>query len=365
MSMARRGENIYKRKDGRWEGRYKAGYDATGKAKYRSVYAKSYQAVKEKLMSLKSAPVQHEHSGRLTVKELFEEWMSAVKLKVKLSTYANYRMKADKHILPVFGGIRYEKLTTKMLHAFIEEKMKSGLSAKYVSDIVIVFKSMAKYTAITHNFQNPLANVVLPKAEKKELRLLTESQQQQLCRTLADEKSKTSLCVLLSLYAGLRVGEVCALKWSDIDFEKNILTVNRTVQRIKTTASACATTISIGKPKSRSSMRQIPLPELLTDMLNCFYQKNDSYILSGSERIIEPRTMQYRFKSLLQKANLPSINYHALRHMFATNCVKAGFDVKTLSELLGHCSVETTLNRYVHSSMERKAECMSLLKLAA
>ena len=363
--MARRGENIYKRKDGRWEGRYKAGYDANGKAKYRSVYAKTYQAVKEKLMSLKSAPVKHEHSGCLTVKELFEEWMSAVKLKVKISTYANYRMKADKHILPAFGGIRYEKLTTKMLHSFIEEKMKSGLSAKYVSDIVIVFKSMAKYTAITHNFQNPLTNVVLPKAEKKELHLLTESQQQQLCHTLMEENSKTSLCVLISMYTGLRVGEVCGLKWSDIDFEKSILTVNRTVQRIKTMSSACATTISIGKPKSRSSMRQIPLPEFLADMLNRFNQKNDSYVLSGSERIIEPRTMQYRFQSLLLKANLPSINYHALRHMFATNCVKAGFDVKTLSELLGHCSVETTLNRYVHSSMERKAECMSLLKFAA
>ena len=112
-------------------------------------------------------------------------------------------------------------------------------------------------------------------------------------------------------------------------------------------------------------MRQIPLPKFLADMMDCFNKKNDSYVLSGSERVIEPRTMQYRFKSLLQKANLPSINYHALRHMFATNCVKAGFDVKALSELLGHCSVETTLNRYVHSSMERKAECMSLLKFAA
>lgn len=363
--MARRGENIYNRKDGRWEGRYKAGYDVNGKAKYRSVYAKSYQAVKEKLMSLKSSPVKHEYSGCLTVKELLEEWMSAVKLKVKISTYANYRMKADKHILPAFGGIRYEKLTTKMLHSFIEEKMKLGLSAKYVSDIVIVFKSMAKYTAITHNFQNPLANVILPKAEKKELNLLTESQQQQLCRTLMEENSKTSLCVLLSMYTGLRVGEVCALKWSDIDLKKSILTVNRTVQRIKTINSACATTISIGKPKSRSSIRQIPLPKFLSDIMHYFHQRNDSYVLSGSERIIEPRTMQYRFKSILKKANLPSINYHAIRHMFATNCVKAGFDVKTLSELLGHCSVETTLNRYVHSSMERKAECMRLLQFAA
>lgn len=118
-------------------------------------------------MSLKSALVKHKHSGRLTVKELFEEWMSAVKLKVKISTYANYRMKADKHILPAFGGIRYEKLTTKMLHSFIEEKMKLGLSAKYVSDIVIVFKSMAKYTAITHNFRIHLQMLFCRKPRRK------------------------------------------------------------------------------------------------------------------------------------------------------------------------------------------------------
>ncbi len=363
--MARRGENIYKRKDGRWEGRYKSGYDENGKAKYRSVYAKSYQTVKEKLNAMKSTPIQHQSSGFLTVKELFEDWMSAIKHKVKVSTYANYRMKADKHILPAFGSMRYERLTTKMLHAFIEEKMKSGLSAKYVSDIVIVFKSMAKYTAITHNYQNPLANVILPKSEKKELCLYTETQQQKLCQSLICEHNKTSLCVLLSMYTGLRVGEVCALKWSDIDFEKNVLTVNRTVQRIKLTNGNSATVLSIGKPKSRSSARRIPMPGFLAAMMQSFRQNSDNYILSGCERIIEPRTMQYRFQSLLKKANLPSINFHALRHMFATNCVKAGFDVKTLSELLGHCSVETTLNRYVHSSMERKTECMNLLKFAA
>lgn len=361
--MPRKGENIYKRKDGRWEGRYKVGYNDSGTAKYRSVYGKTYQSVKEKLVALKAVPVTCSSSGKLTVKELFEEWLSAVKLKVKQSTYANYRMKADKHILPEFGGIRYDMLTVKSLHCFIDKKLGDGLSAKYVSDIIIVFKSMAKYISRVHGFGNPLSDVVLPKVRKKDLKLLSESQQNQLCQYLISNVNNTSLCVLLSLYTGLRVGEVCGLKWGDIDFEKSILTVKRTVQRIR--SGEHGTTLLINTPKSRASQRSIPIPMFLINILRKLRVNNECYILSGTAKVTEPRTLQNRFKSILKKANLPSVNYHCLRHMFATNCIKVGFDVKTLSEILGHASVETTLNRYVHSSIERKTECMNLLRLAA
>ena len=363
--MSRRGENIYKRKDGRWEGRYKAGYHENGRPKYRSVYGKSYQAVKEQLAAVKTEQAVYQKSGKLTVKELFEEFMSAVKLKVKESTYANYRMKADKHILPAFGGIRFEKLTTKMLHAFIQNKLNSGLSPKYVSDIVIVFKSMTKYISMVHGLQNPIVNVVLPKSQKKEMHLFSEEQQKTLCRYLMKNQDSTSLCILLSLYTGLRIGEVCALLWSDIDFDKSILTVSRTVQRIQSKKDGHATRLMVGTPKSKTSQRSIPIPSFLMYMLKQMKTSPDSYVLSGTDRITEPRTMQYRFKAILKRAGLPYLNYHSLRHMFATNCVKIGFDIKTLSELLGHTAVETTLKRYVHSSMERKTECMNLLQLAA
>ena len=356
--MPRKGENIYKRKDGRWEGRYRIGVK-----KYRSVYGKTYQSVKERLMALKAAPATCISSGKLTVKELFEEWLSAVKLKVKQSTYANYRMKADKHILPEFGGMRYDQLTVQMLHNFIENKLRSGLSSKYVSDIIIVFKSMAKFVSRVHSFRNILADVLLPKAEKKELKLLTDSQQKQLCKYLMNNMNPTSICVLLSLYTGLRVGEICGLMWSDIDFEKSMLTVRRTVQRISTESHG--TKLTVDSPKSRSSVRMIPIPIFIMNMLRKFRSNDNSYILSGTEKVIEPRTLQRRFKMILKKAGLPSTNYHSLRHMFATNCISVGFDVKTLSEILGHASVETTLNRYVHSSIDRKKECMNLLRIAA
>ena len=358
--MARRGENIYHRKDGRWEGRYKTGYDESGKAKYRSVYGHSYAEVRSKIAPLKASITAPIVSCQMLVKELFTEWLSAVKLRVKTSTYANYQMKVEKHILPVFGEMKFDMLTVQTLNSYIQSKIDSGLSTKYVSDIIIVFKNMAKYTAKIHGFRNMLADVDLPKVHKKETFLLARSQQLQLCRYLQRNPCTTSLCILLSLHMGLRVGEVCGLKWSDIDFSKSIFTVRRTVQRIRN--GNHSTSLIADNPKSRTSQRTIPIPKFLMKLLRDSRSNDNYYILSGSDYIIEPRTLQRRFKSILKKADLPSVSYHSLRHVFATNCLQAGFDVKTLSEILGHASIETTLNRYVHTSMERKISCMALLE---
>ncbi|HOO05696.1 MAG TPA: site-specific integrase [Ruminococcus sp.] len=278
--MARRGENIYHRKDGRWEGRYKSGYDESGKAKYRSVYGRSYMDVREKLAPLKASPPAPPVTCQMTVKELFSEWLSAIKLRVKTSTFANYLMKAEKHILPVFGGMRYDMLTVQMINNFIQEKLDSGLSAKYVSDIVIVFKSMSKYSAKIHEFRNTLADVELPKVHRSEAVLLTRNQQLHLCRYLQRNPCTTSLCVLLSLYTGLRVGEVCGLMWEDIDFEKSILTVRRTVQRIRN--GNHRTIIIADSPKSRTSKHTIPIPIFLMKLLRDSRSNENCYILSGS-----------------------------------------------------------------------------------
>ena len=358
--MARRGENIYKRKDGRWEGRYKCGYNEVAKAKYCSVYGHSYAEVRSKLAPLKASITTPFAACRLTVKELFDEWLSAVKLRVKPSTYANYLMKVEKHILPEFGGLRYDFLTVQMLNSYIQKKLNARLSAKYVSDIIIVFKTMTKYISKVHEFSNILADVELPKAHRKEKPILTNVQQLKLSQYLMKNPSPTALCILLSLYTGLRVGEACGMMWRDIDFEKSIITVKRTVQRIH--IDSHKTQIIADSPKSRSSRRSIPIPKFILKLLRISRSTDNHYILSDSEIIIEPRTLQRRFKSILNKANLPSVTYHSLRHAFATNCLQAGFDVKTLSEILGHASVETTLNRYVHTSMERKIACMAMLE---
>ena len=271
-------------------------------------------------------------------------------------------MKLNKHILPVFGNIKYNCITVKLVQQFIEIKLNSGLSSKYVDDIVVPMKSIAKYICRIHGYRDTMTDVTVPKSETKEMILLTNKHQKILCKYLTANISNNNLCILLSLFMALRVGEICGLKWEDIDLNKNILTVRRTVQRIS--RSGC-TELYIGSPKSVSSHRSIPLPLFLMPTLRQFKGLDNEYILSGSARIIEPRTLQRRFKAILKKVGLPSTNYHSLRHMFATNCVAAGFDVKTLSVILGHSSVETTLNRYVHSSYERKAECMNLLHMVA
>ena len=165
--MARRGENIYKRKDGRWEGRYKSGYTVGGKAKYRSVYGHTYAEVRAKLAPLKIAQNAPDNTCRLTVKELFQEWLPAARLRVKASTYANYQLKIEKHILPEFGEVRYDALTVQSINSFVQKKLDAGLSAKYVSDMIIVFKTMVKYTAKVHEFRNILVDVALPKVSVK------------------------------------------------------------------------------------------------------------------------------------------------------------------------------------------------------
>lgn len=356
--MPRRGENIYKRKDGRWEGRYRLTNQMDRKAKYRSVYGKSYQEVKRKLLALKSQPEQERSAGKVTVNTLFSEWLSAIRNTVKESTFANYTMKIKKHLLPEFGSVLYENLTAAMVHDFIARIINSGLSAKYVSDIIIILKSMTKHMKRVHGYRNPVEFVNLPKQHKYEKKLYSDAQQKQLAAFLIQNLNRTSLGILLSLYTGLRIGEICGLKCSDIDFENGILTVRRTVQRIQTEAGS---RLTVTAPKTHSARRSIPIPSYIMKLLRQFACSGEMYLLSGTDKITEPRTMQNRFHSLLKKAGLPSVNYHSLRHMFATNSLQAGFDVKTLSEILGHASVETTLRAYVHSSMERKIMCMNLL----
>ena len=174
-----------------------------------------------------------------------------------------------------------------------------------------------------------------------------------------------SLGIVMALHTGMRIGEICALKWEDIDLPGKIIHVRHTLQRIQTFGTVKKTKIVITEPKSVSSVRDIPITDCLMTLLKKLRAGDDMFVLSGKRKPVECRTLQYYFKKVLSNANLPSVHFHSLRHAFATNCIALGFDVKTLSEILGHSSVEITLNRYVHSSIERKRACMSLLTWVA
>lgn len=359
--MAKKGLNIYKRRDGRWEGRYKSGFTAEGKTRYSSIYGKSYTAVREQLEKKRAEVLKGTDCRcKCTVGEIVDKWLSDVKNKVKESTFSNYNMKIKKHILPHFSGVKYDKLTADILNDFIAQKCSEKLSAKYVSDIVVLLKSAAKFAHRRYGYANRIDCVTLPKSDTTtENRLLSASEQSRLNAVLTENATCSNVGILLAAATGIRIGELCALKWENIDLEKSIITVRQTVQRVMN--SGGGTRLIVTSPKSASSVREIPLPDFILPYLKSVRAAEDCFLLSGNQKITEPRTMQYRFKSVLKKANLPYVNFHALRHMFATNCVALGFDVKTLSEILGHSSVQITLNRYVHSSMERKKSCMKLL----
>lgn len=360
----KRGLNIYHRKDGRYEGRYANGYRENGNVKYGSVYGKTYAEVKEKLLQIKAKIITPETHCNLTVKELFENWLAAKQTRVKPSTYANYAFKVKKHLILEFGGLKSDMLTSDKIFAFIRKKQESGLSDKYISDLLIVLKNMMKYAEKTYHCTNLIADIELPKAEKHELNIYHKNEQNQLKSALLKNMDLTKLAILTALFTGVRIGELCGLKWSDIDFENRTLHIERSVQRIRSNGILRKTELIVSSPKSRTSDRIIPLPEFILNLLKSFQPSDkDCFILTNCHKIPDPRTLQYRFKAILRKNNLRDTNFHSLRHMFATNCIESGFDVKTLSEILGHSSVEITLNRYVHSSFERKRTCMDMLKL--
>ena len=343
--MSKRGLNIYRRKDGRYEGRYADGYGENGKTKYRSIYGKTYTEVKEKLLKIKARVTIPSAESGLTVKELFTEWLSAKLTQTKASTYANYAFKAEKHLIPAFGSLKIEKLSPGKVYDFIMEKRNKGLSNKYISDLIIVLKNMTKYAARVHHYVNPIADVELPKKEKHELELYSKNEQNRLKSALLTNMDLTKLGIMVALYTGVRIGELCGLKWSDIDLNAKTICIERTVQRIRVNGKSNKTELIVSTPKSHTSLRTIPLPDFLVRMLKAFKPSStEAFIITGNAKLPEPRTMQYRFKALLIKIGLRTLNFHSLRHLFATNCVELGFDVKTLSELLGHSSVEITVD---------------------
>ena len=353
--------NIYLRKDGRYEGRISSGKNEEGKRTFRYVLARTKEQVISKMTEILNKRQYMECSK--TVSELFSEWHRSILHRVKQSTAANYAMKANKHILPIFGSKQAEMLTQDDVYDFIAQKQKEGLSNRYIADIIILMKTIFKYAVRTYHVFNPLDGIILPKRKKPEIQLLDEAEQTVLQQYIAKNQNETTLGIALSMSTGIRIGELCALQWKDIDLEKRILTVSKTMQRIQCSTETARTRLIITEPKSESSRRSIPIPECVMDFLRKFKGNSNEYLLSGTEKPTEPRTMQYRFSGILKNVKLPSVHFHALRHIFASTCVKLGFDIKALSELLGHSSVEITLNRYVHSDFEQKRDYMKRLQL--
>ena len=271
------------------------------------------------------------------------------------------------YILPILGGEYMQNLTTSKLNDFIHHKLNNGrlngnggLSAKSVRDIMTVYRSIESYAAREYGIKE--THFTMPKIEKKQTDVLSTFERKRLENYLIHNQNNTNISVLLCLFTGLRVGELCGLKWGDIDFKNETVSVQRTVQRVNKHGKS---EIVIGSPKSKSSNRTIPIPNFLLAILKTKRKGDDFYIITGTCKPTEPRTMQNRFKAILKICGIRNVNFHLLRHTYATVCIESGFDPKTLSELLGHADANITLNQYVHSSMQMKKNYVSRLKLTA
>lgn len=367
--MARRARNIYKRKDGRWEGRYiKERID--GKAKYGAVYAKTYTEAREKLekakQALKAKQIPVSKAGSIT--DVGRNWLSEASADLKESSVVKYEDLLRCYIYPILGEYEISDITNDQLISFATDLRKNGgkegkgLSSSTVSEVVSVIASIRGYALKHGGTVFFTTDCISLRQIRKDIRVFSIEEEERLVAWLLEHMDETSLGVYTALYTGIRIGELCALSWDDIDLESRTMRIGKTMQRIRcNSSSGKKTEVKIFEPKSSHSVRTIPLP----DCVKILFEKNyvdGAYLLTGKkDKFIEPRIMHNRFKNILDECGIKDASFHACRHSFATRCIEMDFDIKSLSEILGHSNVAFTMNRYVHPTMSHKAENMNKL----
>lgn len=356
--MSRRGENIFKRKDGRWEGRYMVGRKDNGKIKYGSVYASSYAECSEKLKKALSA--KSVSKVNVTVDQLFEAWLLNRKNSIKQSTYVAYKTRYDSYIAKKIGCKRLSEVTAVMLDQLLDELLTNGgenaqgLSAETVQAVIIMLRSMFEFAEEEYELRSPANRLHPPKCVHKDIEVFTDSEIRRIKESTVVGNSM-DIGIALSLFTGIRIGELCALKWADIDIKSGLISVNKTLTRIRNpNGKTPKTIVVITEPKSNKSIRQLVIPPFMLPMLRQMKCQSDFYLLTGTAKYTEPRAYMNHYKAVLKRISVPYKNFHVLRHTFATSCIRQGIDVKTVSELLGHSSVKITLEKYVHSNIDVK-----------
>lgn len=370
--MPRTGENIYKRKDGRWEGRYIKDSTAV-KKHYGYIYGKTYKEVKQKLTEARCAiandlkKAASDNVQEVLFSILANGWIQENTPFLKESSLVKYKNLLRLYIMPVLGECPISEITNGKVSSMCNEMLSNGgaegkgLSPKTVSDVQTLLKNILKYarsTGFTVAFTSCPVSI---RQQSRSLRVFSIQEQKVLTEYLKSNLSLSNLGFMLCLFTGIRVGELCALKWDDISLTDKTIYVHQTMQRLQTDIGEKKTRITVTSPKSSCSIRIIPIPEIIFEEMREAYQPGTFLLTGMGDRFTEPRTMQNRFKALLKECGINDANFHALRHTFATRCVEAGFDIKSLSEILGHANVNITLNRYVHPTLDLKRENMGRL----
>ena len=296
-------------------------------------------------------------------KDITYEWLETRRKTVKKSTYSNYKYMVNKYILSKLEDIKLKSLEKYDFSEFVDE-LNEQYSTKTVRDIIVILKSILHYAEDEYNLKIRINKIISPKFDSEPVVILSKREINRLEKACLQENTLKSLEIIICLNTGLRVGEICALKWKNIDLDKREIRVKQTLQRIYDDKTG-KTKVQLDTPKSRKSVRNIPISNKVYDILQPMkkkYSDEDFFLTGDNEKVIEPRNYQNTFKGLLKKSKIKkSYKFHTLRHTCASNCIEVGMDAKSLSEILGHSNVQITLDKYVHSSYKIKKKYLEKL----
>ena len=295
-----------------------------------------------------------------TISEIIDLWKVDKKQYVKKSSYSAYMLLIENHLLPVFGT-KYS-IEEANVQAFVFQKLAEGLSQKTIKDILIVLKMVLKFGSKSKLFEYTPFDVQYPtEREKHDIEVLSKTNQKKIMNFVQENFTFRNLGVYICLSTGIRIGEICALTWNDIDTETEIIYVRKTIQRIYIIENGKRhTELLLDTPKTKNSIRDIPMTKDLLKILKPLKKilNNNFFVLTNDAKPTEPRTYRNYYKKMMENLNIPELKFHGLRHSFATRCIESNCDYKTVSVILGHSNISTTLNLYVHPNMEQKKKCI-------
>lgn len=292
--------------------------------------------------------------------EIIRLWREDKKQYVKTSTISAYTLLIENHILPAFG--KADRINEADVQEFVFEKLNSGLSQKSIKDILIVLKMILKFGVKNGYFEYTQIDIKFPtQRERQEIEVLSRSNHRKVISHIQENFTFRNLGIYICLCAGMRIGEICALKWEDIDTENGIISVKKTIQRVyMIEGEERYTELILDSPKTKNSIRDIPMTKDLLKLLKPLKRimNNNYFVLTNESKPTEPRTYRNYYKQFMQEVGVPILKFHGLRHSFATRCIESKCDYKTVSVILGHSNISTTLNLYVHPNMEQKKKCI-------
>lgn len=352
--MSRKGEAIYKRKDGRYEARFIKDY-INGKANYVYVYGKSYMEVKRKrqlIMETYRNKMKCEENS--TLNKMFDIFIEKKRNVVKESSLSTYIFMINNHLRPEFGNLKVKNISKELINDFLDRELNK-FTFNVVHEVATLFKQILKLNNINIDF-------VIPPKKSKRIDYFSISETNTIKEKCLTYSNRIMFGIALTLYTGIRIGELCALKKENFNLEDKQLIINKTLIRIKdTTSITTKTKVICQSAKTKDSIRIIPIADILIPYIKFYIDniENDAYFLTGKRVYIEPRAYYNKYQKILELLKIKKHNFHSLRHTFATYAIEKKMDVKALSEILGHANISITLNLYVHPSIDYKRKCIN------